>query len=191
VDVERSTVPTLAFGYVCSLKADGDRAFLFDVEVIGNDIYLFDTLMYKSQNLFRADYWVELARKWYSGRGERVKGDFSSSRYRVPSRFLDCLVVLGTYRVQVKPVFPTQTVRQLAVEGGGQMTQDGLIFTQLRSTYLPYRTSMVQVLKWKPPSHLTIDVHVTSWENRPMNFHRTSLTSSVARVVDLLTCSGS
>jgi hypothetical protein len=52
------------------------------------------------------------------------------------------------------------------------MAQDGLIFTQLRSAYLPYRTSLVQVLKWKPPSHLTIDVHVTTWENRPMNFPR-------------------
>jgi hypothetical protein len=205
VDVDRTIVSKLALGYVCSLKADGERAFLFlqgnhawfyhrtgqiqwihqpldeeeengpitlfDVEVIQDDIYLFDTLMYKSRNLLRADYLqrVELARKWCKENGAPKPSISSKTHHRIPSRFPDCTVFLGTYKVQAKAVFPTHALQHMASEAG-PMAQDGLIFTQLRSAYLPYRTSLVQVLKWKPPSHLTIDVHITTWEPRPMKF---------------------
>jgi hypothetical protein len=200
VDVTYYNLIGLSYGYVMSYKADGDRAFLFqqgrhcwlyhrsgkieclsppiqsenspvtlfDCEVMTgtNRIFLFDTLMYSSRNILRTDYLqrLELSRKWCQGGTVNA----IQTKHIVPTRYLDTTIQIGKYQIMSKPVYPTTSLSKLVAT---TFAQDGLIFTQLRSAYLPYRSSMVQVLKWKPPSHLTIDVHFTYWDTRRIRFH--------------------
>lgn len=156
-----------------SIALENGPLTMFDVEVMTStkQIYVFDTLMYLSKNLLRTDYLqrLELARKWCSvhQNGQRTE---TQTNHTVPSRYADTMVELGSFSISTKPVFPTYNLDLLESESVS-FAQDGLIFTQLRSSYLPYRTSMVQVLKWKPPSHLTIDVHFTLWDRKTLKYH--------------------
>jgi hypothetical protein len=154
------------------IQSENSPVTLFDCEVMTstNHIFLFDTLMYASRNILRTDYLqrLELSRKWCTKNGGTPNG--IQTKHSVPSRYLDTTIQIGQYQIMSKPVFPTTSLSKLAGITS-TFVQDGLIFTQLRSAYLPYRSSMIQVLKWKPPSHLTIDVHFTYSDNRRLCFH--------------------
>jgi hypothetical protein len=157
----------------CSKTLENGPITMFDVEVMVStkSIYLFDALMYTSRNLLRTDYLqrMELARKWCAEHPNAVRNELQTE-HTVPSRHADTTVELGKYNIQSKPVFPTYKLNLLKKDDTS-FDEDGYIFTQLRSAYLPYRTSMIQVFKWKPPSQLTIDVHFTYWDNRKLDYH--------------------
>ena len=92
MSIDYSNVELLSYGYTCSLKSDGERVFvfiegenfliltrseqlhgtatfsspysLFDAEMLGDIIYLFDTLVYKGHNITKECYVkrIDLAR---------------------------------------------------------------------------------------------------------------------------------
>lgn len=194
VDVDHRTYKDLVYGYVGSFKADGVRAlllvsptqtcfmyrdgsienmstvtepeflFLFDVEIMGCTVMLFDCLVYMG---------TPIIHRGYSQRMEACRKYIHTHIYFKPrhvvsrtcaSKYLDGYVQLdATHLLTCKPIFHVADVGYWwANKEQVPFTVDGIIFTRLLTSYEPFRTNPMAVLKWKPPDQLTIDVQVTS-----------------------------
>ena len=185
VSIDYSNVELLSYGYSCSLKSDGDRVFvfiegdnlliltrseqvhgiatfsspysLFDAEILGNNIYLFDTLVYKGHNTTKECYVkrIELARLFvHSASSSHASSSFSKAAF--PSKYPDSYMKISNKKIIVKQIYPAHLCKQIWNNRQKDM-YDGLIFMKLLTPYTLFRSSISSVLKWKPSELITID----------------------------------
>ena len=147
------------------VNSDYFAGSLFDVEVIGVDIVIFDCITCCGHSVKHLSYLhrVELVRAFLVDcyQSEVV----AASPYEFKSNFKSSRVAITpTLILNAKPIFPMSHVKYVQ----SQWADDGLIFTEVRSPYQPYRCSETAVLKWKPADRITIDFEVL-----PRNRHFT------------------
>lgn len=139
------------------VKNDYFVGSLFDVEIIGSDIILFDCITCCGNHVKHLSYLhrLEIVRAFlHDCRGSEVvppvphtvRSNFKT--YRVP--------ITPTLVLNVKNVFPFTHVSNVQ----SQWSNDGLIFTAVARPYEPFRTSETSILKWKPASKISIDFEV-------------------------------
>jgi hypothetical protein len=180
---------TLPFGYVATLKADGDRIWMFvyptelvlvhrnmnitllpctvlelqhfhvfDCELLGDRILLFDTLVYDGIRTLAYGYLqrCEYARLFCAAcpSHERI----FEQTYMVPSRVPYVPVrALAGKKLEPKTVF---TLDKLDRAHSCRYPSDGVIFMQLNQQYAPFRSVPLSVLKYKPRQDMTIDFQI-------------------------------
>ena len=200
----------LPYGYVVSRKADGSRVYLFhyqdmafllhrnmEITLLTNEnstedmfyvfdgellsdgrLLLFDTLVYHSMAVIQYDYLQ---------RYEYVRLFCSTGQFRsippvpntVPSRIhFEPVRTIGTTTIMPKPVFTTD---KLSVLPTSHFMSDGLIFTKLRQSYMPYRSAPLSVIKYKLRVDMTIDMYVN---NRSLSVLREDGTLEIFAVTD-------
>jgi len=138
---------------------------LFDVEVIGIDIVIFDCITCCGQSVRHLSYLhrIEMCRAFLHDcyNSEVVE----SNQYTVKSNFKTHRVAITpTLILNTKPVFHMKHVAQVS----SQWPDDGLIFTEVAQPYEPYRSSETTIFKWKPAHRITIDFEII-----PRNVHFT------------------
>jgi len=135
---------------------------LFDAEIIGTDIILFDCMTCCGHSVKHLSYLhrIELVRAFLQDcKGELV----AHNAFEYPSNFQSYkMVITPSLVLHCKPVFPMCHVKHVS----SQWPDDGLIFTEVQVPYQPFRCSETAVLKWKPAHRMTIDFEIIARHRR-------------------------
>ena len=182
---------SLRLGYVATLKADGERIWmfvyptemvlvhrnmgitvlpctvpelrhfhLFDCEMLGDRILLFDTLVYDGIRTLDYGY---LQRCEYNRffcaacpSHERILEPIINIPSRVP---YVPVRTLASLHIEPKSVFTLDKIGDV-LKSTSRYPSDGLIFMQLNQQYAPFRSVPLSVLKYKERKDMTIDFQI-------------------------------
>ena len=138
---------------------------LFDVETLQNTIVIFDCMCFHGNNCNNQFYptRLELARYMLSNSVVEMK---YSSRLAVtrdsrmyPSSFDDIFLSVSAWTIKVKTIFYSNCVGRLPKSW--LYPDDGFIWTLTSAPYHHKGGTMGDVLKWKPPTKISIDFRIT------------------------------
>ena len=114
-----------------------DGPFIFDAELIGDEIYVFDVLFYNDKPLFNEKFSL----RW-------AYADEFKKTYKIPNLFFKNQILIQDPAKDIKALIADISKKEFKYEN------DGIIFTHQDSTYFD---SKLKVYKWKPPAKNTID----------------------------------
>lgn len=203
VAVTKKNAIHLHYGYLCTLKADGERVFVilvgnvmilhkrdgvtltfdlsktfkscvFDAEYVesANMLLLFDTLVLDEvpaiglsieQRVELANYFLSKQTPAQEQRAYAHTFVKTNNIKPIPTSYdwgLTWQLATNGLKVQVKPLYDFHDAHELW--NNNKMLPyacDGLIFTRLLNTYVPFTDEPESVLKWKPV--ITIDFYLS------------------------------